>query len=119
MASQDPTRRRSPYIVSPVYDWVFFLAPPLFALWLGAMIGLGDVGREVRVDREAAVCEVDVRDLDRRWISQSTLSSQRTPISSSVTSRTKAVSYHVNIPAYPRITRDDSRVPLNVHAKCC
>lgn len=38
---------RSPYIVSPIYDWVFFLAPPLAALWLGAMIGLGDVGREV------------------------------------------------------------------------
>ena len=35
------------YIVSPVYDWVFFLAPPLVALWLGAMVGLGDVGREV------------------------------------------------------------------------
>lgn len=33
--------------MSPVYDWVFFLAPPLVALWLGAMVGLGDVGREV------------------------------------------------------------------------
>ncbi len=45
MGSQKQTR--SPYIVSALYDWVFFLAPPLVALWLGAMVGLGDVGREV------------------------------------------------------------------------
>ena len=47
MGSQDQTRARSPYIVSAAYDWVFFLAPPLAALWLGAMLGLGDVGRDV------------------------------------------------------------------------
>lgn len=29
---------RSPYIVGPVYDWAFFLAPPALALWLGIMI---------------------------------------------------------------------------------
>lgn len=46
MGSQNQPRARA-YIVSPVYDWVFFLAPPLVALWLGAMVGLGDVGREV------------------------------------------------------------------------
>ena len=33
--------------MSALYDWVFFLAPPVAALWLGAMVGLGDVGREV------------------------------------------------------------------------
>jgi len=42
-----PKQTRCPYIVSPLYDWVFFLGPPLAALWLGAMIGLGDVGRVV------------------------------------------------------------------------
>ncbi|MGE0787697.1 MAG: hypothetical protein AB7S26_18625 [Sandaracinaceae bacterium] len=31
-------KRRSPYIVSPGYDWAFFLAPPLGALILGIAI---------------------------------------------------------------------------------
>jgi len=31
-------RRPSPYLVSPVYDWVFFLLPPLFSLGLGILI---------------------------------------------------------------------------------
>ena len=30
--------RRSPYIVSPIYDWVFFLGPPMAAFWLGVVI---------------------------------------------------------------------------------
>lgn len=30
--------RRSPYIASPVYDWVFFLLPPLASLLLGALV---------------------------------------------------------------------------------
>ena len=30
--------RRSLYIVSPVYDWVFFLGPPMAAFWLGVTI---------------------------------------------------------------------------------
>ena len=30
--------RRSPYLVSPVYDWVFFLAPPIAALFAGIAI---------------------------------------------------------------------------------
>lgn len=49
VGAQQKSRVRSPYIVSPLYDWVFFLAPPLVALWLGAMVGLGDVGQEVFV----------------------------------------------------------------------
>ncbi len=40
-------RARSPYIVSPLYDWVFFLAPPLAALLLGYIVDLGDLGRDV------------------------------------------------------------------------
>lgn len=30
--------RRSPYIANPVYDWIFFLLPPLFSLLVGALI---------------------------------------------------------------------------------
>jgi hypothetical protein len=30
--------RRSPYIASPVYDWVFFLLPPLASLLVGALV---------------------------------------------------------------------------------
>jgi hypothetical protein len=40
-------RKRATYIVSPLYDWAFFLAPPLAALLLGYLVDLGDVGREV------------------------------------------------------------------------
>lgn len=29
---------RSPFIVGPVYDWVFFLAPPMLALLLGILV---------------------------------------------------------------------------------
>jgi hypothetical protein len=32
------TRRASPYVVGPVYDWVFFLLPPLAALCAGIAI---------------------------------------------------------------------------------
>jgi len=31
------TPRRSPYIASPLYDWVFFLLPPLASLLVGAL----------------------------------------------------------------------------------
>jgi hypothetical protein len=31
-------RARSPYLVSPVYDWLFFLAPPVAALFAGIAI---------------------------------------------------------------------------------
>jgi len=30
--------RRSPYIVGPVYDWAFFLAPPMLSLLLGILV---------------------------------------------------------------------------------
>ena len=30
--------RRSPYIVGPIYDWVFFLAPPMLCLALGILV---------------------------------------------------------------------------------
>lgn len=30
--------RRSPYIASPVYDWVFFLLPPLASMLVGALV---------------------------------------------------------------------------------
>ena len=30
--------QRSPYIVSPVYDWALFLLPPVAAIWAGVMI---------------------------------------------------------------------------------
>ena len=30
--------RSTGYIVSPAYDWVFFLLPPVASLWLGIMI---------------------------------------------------------------------------------
>lgn len=33
-----PERRRSPYIAGPIYDWAFFLLPPLLALGLGILI---------------------------------------------------------------------------------
>lgn len=33
-----PVAHRSPYIVSPVYDWVFFLLPPLASLLVGALV---------------------------------------------------------------------------------
>lgn len=49
VGGQQQPRTRSPYIVSPLYDWAFFLAPPLAALWLGAMVGLGGVGQDVFV----------------------------------------------------------------------
>jgi hypothetical protein len=32
------TERRSPYLVSPLYDWLFFLSPPVVALALGIAI---------------------------------------------------------------------------------
>ncbi len=30
--------QRSLYIVSPAYDWLFFLGPPMAAFWLGVAI---------------------------------------------------------------------------------
>lgn len=36
--SPAPPARRSPYIASPWYDWLFFLLPPVIALALGAFI---------------------------------------------------------------------------------
>jgi len=42
MATAAPTTRPSPYIVGPVYDWLFFLLPPALALALG--IGLSEAG---------------------------------------------------------------------------
>jgi hypothetical protein len=33
-----PAAKRSPYIASPWYDWIFFLLPPVIALGLGALI---------------------------------------------------------------------------------
>ncbi|HKX11711.1 MAG TPA: hypothetical protein VJP40_01070 [bacterium] len=38
MISRGPSN--SPYIVSPIYDWVFFLLPPLFCLALGMLLSL-------------------------------------------------------------------------------
>ncbi|HMY15004.1 MAG TPA: hypothetical protein PKA58_01685 [Polyangium sp.] len=32
------TAQRSPYIASAVYDWIFFLLPPLFSLLVGALV---------------------------------------------------------------------------------
>jgi hypothetical protein len=32
------THRRTPFIVGPVYDWVFFLGPPMMSLFLGIMV---------------------------------------------------------------------------------
>ena len=37
-ACEDILEQRSPYIVSPVYDWVFFLGPPLAAFLIGFAI---------------------------------------------------------------------------------
>jgi hypothetical protein len=31
-------RRASPYLIGPVYDWVFFLLPPLFSILIGIVI---------------------------------------------------------------------------------
>ena len=31
-------KRRSPYLVSPAYDWAFFLLPPLISLVIGILI---------------------------------------------------------------------------------
>ncbi len=47
VASAPSARRSTPYIVSPWYDWVFFLAPPLAALALGWSVDVADLGRTV------------------------------------------------------------------------
>src|SRR5690606_16223070 len=38
---------RSPYIVGPVYDWLFFLLPPTLALGLGVFISGTEFSDEV------------------------------------------------------------------------
>lgn len=38
MTTDVSTRQRSPYIATPLYDWVFFLLPPLASLLLGALV---------------------------------------------------------------------------------
>ena len=47
VGGQSQSRRRTPYIVSALYDWVFFLAPPLLTFLLGYLVDLGNMGREV------------------------------------------------------------------------
>jgi hypothetical protein len=42
----DPGVRRSRYIVAPVYDWIFFLLPPVLALVLGMLVSGTDFAEE-------------------------------------------------------------------------
>lgn len=38
MSARDPAEPRSPYIAGRLFDWAFFLAPPLASLLLGALL---------------------------------------------------------------------------------
>lgn len=38
VAENPPNVRKSPYIASPAYDWIFFLLPPIVSLVIGAVI---------------------------------------------------------------------------------
>jgi hypothetical protein len=40
-----PENSRSPYLVSPAYDWAFFLLPPSLSLWLGIAISGSDLAQ--------------------------------------------------------------------------
>ncbi|MEZ4364516.1 MAG: hypothetical protein R3B48_30345 [Kofleriaceae bacterium] len=49
---------RSPFIVGPVYDWVFFLGTPMFALFLGIVLadsGLATVPRVLGGQEDTAI----------------------------------------------------------------
>jgi hypothetical protein len=49
---------RSPFIVGPVYDWIFFLAPPMVSLLLGILVSgtwLATDVRSVAGERDTAV----------------------------------------------------------------